>query len=437
MRALILTLLMLVPAVATAGTLETLGPLRADDGSFPGAQDTGACTHRFTGTLESGDAAAFDAIPTDNANYAVLCLDSPGGSFGEAVRIARLFSEKNIGTRIDDGATCESACALVFMAGRHVSEQAERAIRWRVLHPRGKLGFHAPALVVPDGNYDQATVNRAYDVALGTVGSAITELILTGEPDGGYNIRMSLLGAMLGTPSNSMRHITTTGEAGRWDIAVGPLAMPFPRDDKALSRGCMNAWAWRFDRAADEQNWGFAASPVDGEPNAYNVMINEISGDSCKIAFVGDDYPAIVTLSGRSGNGETFLEPWHFTEPGTSLASLPVKPMDGNGKAPAQKAAVQASAPTDATGECTVGDAEPYKDKEPCTRVQSSRDGTGGKELVITYRWPSGSETKIVRGVNGDTINGSPTSLEAHPASPAGECARNPKSGNLFCYIPQ
>ena len=165
--------------------------LRADSGDFPGAQDTGACTHRFTGTLENGDIAAFEAIATDNANYAVLCLDSPGGSFGEAVRIARLLSEKNIGTRIEGGAACESACALIFMAGRHVSEQAERAVRWRVLHPRGKLGFHAPALVVPEGNYDKDTVNRAYDVALGTVGSAITELILTGVETSGMTVNLS------------------------------------------------------------------------------------------------------------------------------------------------------------------------------------------------------------------------------------------------------
>ncbi|MCB1383892.1 MAG: hypothetical protein KDJ73_13385 [Notoacmeibacter sp.] len=435
MRAALLILMMLVPAIASAGTLDTLGPLRADSGDFPGAQDTGACTHRFTGTLENGDIAAFEAIATDNANYAVLCLDSPGGSFGEAVRIARLLSEKNIGTRIEGGAACESACALIFMAGRHVSEQAERAVRWRVLHPRGKLGFHAPALVVPEGNYDKDTVNRAYDVALGTVGSAITELILTGEPDGGYNIRMSLLGVMLGTPADSMHHITTTGEAGRWDIAVGPLDMPFPKDAKALSRGCMNAWAWRFDRAADEQNWGFPADPVSGEPDTFTVMINEISGDSCKIAFVGPQYPAIVSLTGRSGNGDTYLEAWQFTEPGTPLASLPAKTMEGTKKA-SVAAPASPEAPADATGECTVGDSEPYKDREPCTRSQSARDGNGGKELVITYRWPSGSETKIVRGSHGDTINGAPTALEPHPVAPGGECARNPSTGNRFCYRP-
>lgn len=439
MRALLLCLLMLAPAAASAGSLQTLGPLYPDTGPYPGPRDTRPCTHRFTGSLENGDAALFEAIATDNENFAMLCLDSPGGSFGEAIRIAKLFSDKNIGTRIEAGATCESACALIFMAGRHVSNQTENITRLRILHPQGRLGFHAPALVIPEGAYQAETVNRAYNVALGTVSSAISEIIQSGTPDAGDNIRMSLLGTMLSTPSDSMHYITTTGEAGRWQIELGPLDMPFPKDNTSLVRGCLNAWSWQFDRAAGPETWEFPVRPTDEDPNAFDVTISEISGDSCRIYFSGAEYPAALTLSGRSGKGEVYFEAWGFTGPDTKIASLRGLPLDGK-PVPVNLAPVPAPSPSptspafEANGECTVGNAPAYKDKEPCRRSVEERTANGSKSLVMTYLWPSGAQTVIVRAPDGDTIDGAPTAVTAHVSTAAGECALNPKSGNLFCF---
>lgn len=440
MRALFLCLLMMVPVAASAGTMTKLGPLYPDSGPLPGPRDTRPCTHRFTGSLENGDAAAFEAIATDNENYAMLCLDSPGGSFGEAVRIAKIFSDKNIGTRIEAGATCESACALIFMAGRHVSSQTENITRLRVLHPQGKLGFHAPALVIPDGAYQAETVNRAYNVALGTVSSAITEIIQSGTPDAGDNIRMSLLGTMLSTPSDSMHYVSTTGEAGRWQIEIGPLDMAFPKDDLSLVRGCMNAWAWKFDRAAERETWQFPVQPAGNDPNAFDVTISEITGDACRVLFTGQDYSATLSLDGRSGKGEVYLDAWGFTGPDTQIASLRALPMSG--LAPkASPSPVSAPVPSTSTlqanGECTVGKAPAYKDKEPCRRSLENRSASGAKSLVMTYLWPSGAQTVIVRGPEGDTINGATTEVTAHVSATAGECAMNPKTGNLFCYTPK
>ena len=432
MRALFLCLLMMVPVAASAGTMTKLGPLYPDSGPFPGPRDTRPCTHRFTGPIENGDAAAFEAIPTDDENYAMLCLDSPGGSFGEAIRIAKIFSGKNIGTRIDAGATCESACALIFMSGRHVSSQTENITRLRILHPQGKLGFHAPELVIPEGAYQAETVNRAYNVALGTVSSAISEIIQSGTPDAVDNIRMSLLGTMLSTPPDSMHTITTTGEAGRWQIEIGPLDMPFPKDNKSLVRGCMNAWAWQFDRAAESETWEFPVRPADKDPNAFEVTISEISGDSCRILFSGPEYPASLSLSGRSGKGEVYFEAWGFTGPDTKIASLRGLPLEG--KPAPVPAPSPGSAAFEANGECTVGNAPAYKDKEPCRRSVEERSSNGGKSFVMTYFWPSGAQTVIVRGPDGDTINGAPTSVTANVSATAGECALNPKSGNLFCF---
>ena len=43
-----------------------------------------------------------------------------------------------------ENAKCLSACALVFMAGTDTGDYFR--VTNRVLHPRGKLGFHAPSL---------------------------------------------------------------------------------------------------------------------------------------------------------------------------------------------------------------------------------------------------------------------------------------------------
>src|SRR5262245_60558610 len=46
-----------------------------------------------------------------------LDLNSSGGNFAEALKIAKLALEKRLSTRLGRNAECLSACAIIFMAG--------------------------------------------------------------------------------------------------------------------------------------------------------------------------------------------------------------------------------------------------------------------------------------------------------------------------------
>ena len=87
------------------------------------------CPIQLTGEIVNGD---FDRIKRaissskiaeyhpdnvkDGSNS--ICLNSPGGSFLEGMKIAKLLFDEGIGTRIPAKSKCGSACALIFMAGR-------------------------------------------------------------------------------------------------------------------------------------------------------------------------------------------------------------------------------------------------------------------------------------------------------------------------------
>ena len=58
-----------------------------------------------------------------------VCLDSVDGSLDEAVRLADEIALRSLGTAVPDGAACESACAVLFLAGRFSPEGEDGAVR--------------------------------------------------------------------------------------------------------------------------------------------------------------------------------------------------------------------------------------------------------------------------------------------------------------------
>lgn len=209
------------------------------------------CSHLFSGPVEPGDAALFQALLLDPARIQVpeylgehgtrICLDSPGGSLAEGVRIATLIHGKT-GTAIADGATCASACSVIFMAGSvNVEGDPRGAVPDRVLHPRGRLGFHAPALAVPGRRYTETEVNRAFDLAIGSVGQLLN---ISGHID----LPETLIARMLATPASDMYYITRVGEAARWHINIGPVVEPSDWTPQAVLNACLNEFSYQTDR---------------------------------------------------------------------------------------------------------------------------------------------------------------------------------------------
>lgn len=255
MRAILLALAL--PTALGAAELTPVGPLPYDD-SHP--KPRAGCTHRLTGQIEADDLAKVQAIPTDP--QVVLCLDSPGGAFRTGVQIGAFIRDAGIGTRLEENAICESACALIFMSGSYVSDSPRYALQpygmteeeewllglqpWRTMHPTARLGFHAPRLTVPAGQYDEATVQRAYDIALLGLSEFTSQLMqpsdyesetVAWDPD--------LFARMIATPHDTMFYIDTVEKAGRYRIDIGPIANPpSAPDDQTLIRACANAMGW-------------------------------------------------------------------------------------------------------------------------------------------------------------------------------------------------
>lgn len=329
----------LAPLPAFAAQFEYVGPngtwvdVQSPDPNLP-------CTHRLTGAITKGDAGKIAAtVPTEivwtgdgKRQQNLICLDSPGGSFAEAVRIAELVKERLIGTRIEAGARCESACALVFMAGSfHAHESG--TYRWRILDPLGRLGFHAPSLTIEGGNYNADTVKKAYGVALETVSSTIFQLIQSSDHEDGHAMKVSLLGEMLRTPSESMFYIETVDQAGRWDIEIGPLPAKVIASKAAMVRACLNAQSWQRDsyssfegKPLDVSNYlnDYSFSRKTDENNQLQIQITteEMSGDGCTFSIepgseIGE-YPSLR----HTYAGFQALQAIAFLDPTMPIAAL-------------------------------------------------------------------------------------------------------------------
>lgn len=123
------------------------------------------CYALLSGKIEKGDAKKvariFKKMPQEliyesskiNSKPA-LCLDSPGGSYVEAVLIMKLlignqYSE-HIGTVVDAGMTCQYACAITFLGGSMLLMETVYQ-QDRTLHEDGNLVFGIPA---PNENYE-------------------------------------------------------------------------------------------------------------------------------------------------------------------------------------------------------------------------------------------------------------------------------------------
>jgi hypothetical protein len=193
------------------------------------------CYATLSGVIESGDAEQV-ALALDSLNYrnvGPFCLDSPGGLWAEGLALMELFYELAIPTAIAAGARCESACAIAFLGGSTRS-MTVTPFRARFLHVDGHLGFHAPNLQVPPGQYDEATVLAAFQKAM----EVVTGLTAWAE-------RLSLPDAFLvrlfGTNFNDMDFIDTVGEAAELSVQLVGHVLPEDLTEAMISEACRQA----------------------------------------------------------------------------------------------------------------------------------------------------------------------------------------------------
>lgn len=236
------------------------------------------CNIFLSGVIEKGDAKRLSAVISENlidsdrmrkVFFPVICMNSPGGSFAEAIKIISIIDDLAIGTMVRYGDRCESACALAFMAGNYPEEG--NTYPWRMMHPGAAVGFHAPDLTLSPGQYNESDVAKAYQIALRTVSQTIEKLVME-SIDGDRRMAPSLLAAMLATPANQMNWVDTVDKAGRWGITIVSVGTEKEFSDQSLVRACANMRAWNVDESAYSFGEPLHLDAVRGSDFSYEDM---------------------------------------------------------------------------------------------------------------------------------------------------------------------
>ena len=189
-----------------------------------------------------------------------LFLDSPGGNFREALRIAKFLTDyQPVNTVVERDGACLSSCAIIFMAGDK-----------RMMFAGARVGFHAPFLPP-----EIARLGQAGDIYKASVKS-VAELV-----DVSTQIRFSarLLSHMLSVYGrDAYFYIDTIDKAGRWGIDVAGLPA-VTIDQSRLVYACFNMTSWASDQFAIESfplieggfSFGLGSSPSFSQIGQYWV----------------------------------------------------------------------------------------------------------------------------------------------------------------------
>jgi hypothetical protein len=240
------------------------------------------CNVLVSGEIERGDA---EKLASAVQNWpSMVCFDSTGGSFDEALKMAEVLYQKAVGTRILADQRCLSACAIAFMAGTYDTESYIGYLPWRFMHPRSTLGFHSPSLQVPEGQYNKRTVDASYGAALAAIGK-LQNLRHR------FAISPDLIGEMLKHSGEDFFFIDNIDKAGRFEIGLTDYQIPRGLQDDYHS--CMNIFWWDFGQLVDDiaqgranyDNYFKQFSESRGNRKGFPVEIVHVSAvrSNCRI----------------------------------------------------------------------------------------------------------------------------------------------------------
>ena len=87
--------------------------------------------------IDAGDEAVFHGLAAANPTT-LITVTGPGGKVGPALVIGREIRARGLRTLVPAGASCASACALIWLAGSQ-----------RLLGAEARIGFHALSAIRP------------------------------------------------------------------------------------------------------------------------------------------------------------------------------------------------------------------------------------------------------------------------------------------------
>jgi hypothetical protein len=104
--------------------------LQAADFSISKSKDGARDLIKLKGEIFDGDEVKFRKISAES-DYAIISLDSPGGSFYPALKIGKQIRAMSYSTRVDQNSECNSACSFIWLAGQY-----------KYLAKGSRIGFH-------------------------------------------------------------------------------------------------------------------------------------------------------------------------------------------------------------------------------------------------------------------------------------------------------
>lgn len=242
------------------------------------------CDLKLQGAIESGD---FER-PRDQLDKAErLCLNSPGGSYFDGIKLFQHIAESKIKTAVEASDSCLSACAIAFMGGAD-GAYGDR-FPARTIYAGGVLGFHSPFLV---GSVSSKLPSEVNNLAFGIeVGVRVVAALLRADK---FNLLPKrLLAEMLETPSSSIYAIDTLAKIALADVALAGIAAPAKITKSMLYRACVNSDPWQSDAEApkpDEVKQNQVA--VLDRSNRYRIIFQgfELQGmSSCAVEVVKNE----------------------------------------------------------------------------------------------------------------------------------------------------
>lgn len=388
------------------------------------------CHYHLTGSIERGDLEKIKKYnEQEELKWKTICLDSPGGYLNEAILIAKYLIENYIGTRVDSGASCLSACAWVFMAGSTAGDE-DRTLISRSMHPNGKLGFHAPSLTVPESvEITPNIISKSYNTAINTIAKLVEDLFISNDINRFERVKYQLFLEFLKTPSEKIFYIDDVEKAGRWSIRIDPIKIEVKPSKEFLFRACLNASFWNDDKSAVKYYWdgeeSFKVAIRDKYAYRLQIVVNPEYGPVCDIEFKTDSVGYIrefdISLDGNR------IPAYEFGGIDKRLilidGSLPIKTL----------AKIYIENNINDIGQeshtCVVMNSiGSVIDREICS-IENSEI----KNRKITYFiWPSGAKS-VLDNNNGKLLfNGSePEIVEKYSWA---HCYKNSSTGNTFCH---
>jgi hypothetical protein len=318
------------------------------------------------------------------------------------------------------------------------------------LHPLGKLGFHAPSLVVPRGRYNEQSVTQAYGTALESI-----EGIL--RVSDGLSILRSLTVELMSTPPTEMRYIETVGEASRWEIAVAPVIERESLTSADVWRACNNADGHFLDLAPGTVNYREDLPAPARRGDRWEIQLEDgfrqelATGCGLSYTIFGSDR-RYYDWGGWVGiNDVAPMWAYRFYLPETPINQIALKDDQVMEFGPQPDIKQE----EEFAGSCYVLRSAEIIDLDPCVM---SRDvvyfADYSFEATDTYTWPSGARTVVTHSKGeASSLNGYPIPqlwddpdsertrdavmalvLEEQRTTTSIGCYRNSQSGNHFCF---